>query len=96
MFALVLQGGVEKNVTHQSVFRNVRTVESALDQVRVIVLHSGKESSVKHLCAIRSACLEASACHLMCVPAVLVILESSVGRKFRYKDVVVEERKHIN
>lgn len=33
----------------QSVFRNVRMVESALDPVLVIVLRSGKESSVKHV-----------------------------------------------
>lgn len=33
----------------QSVFKNVRTVGSVLDPVRVIVLHSGKESSVKHV-----------------------------------------------
>lgn len=33
----------------QSVFRNVRMVESVLDRVPVIVLHSGKESSAKHV-----------------------------------------------
>lgn len=33
----------------QSVFRNVRMVGSVLDRVPVIVLHSGKDSSVKHV-----------------------------------------------
>ncbi|RLW11317.1 hypothetical protein DV515_00001559, partial [Chloebia gouldiae] len=64
----VRMDGEEKDVTLQSVNRNVRMVGSVLDRVPVIVLQSGKDSSVKH-----------------------VILESSVGGKFRYKDIMVEE-----
>ncbi|KAJ7407706.1 hypothetical protein BTVI_62255 [Pitangus sulphuratus] len=70
---LVRKDGEEKDVTLQSVFRNVRMVGSVLDRIHVIVLHSGKESNVKH-----------------------VILESSVGRKFRYKGIRTEEVYQLN
>ncbi|KAJ7405322.1 von Willebrand factor D and EGF domain-containing protein isoform X5 [Willisornis vidua] len=88
---LVSKDGEEKDVTLQSVSRNVRMVGSVLDRVHVIVLRSGKESNVKHPCATRSVSLEASVYCPTYALVVQVILESSVERKFRYKGIMIEE-----